>query len=116
MASKKSQDELEATAKVYQLAALETKIEALSEQVQRMNTSMDTLVRTSQTQITPEQLGSSLAGQKTLIDAQIREEIEKIHLEYRPLKKNVQWVLRAIGLQVLATLGTIFILYAFGGK
>ena len=107
MSNKRSQTELERPAKVYEIMALETQIKSLNDQIQRMNTSMDTLISNSKGQIRPEELASNLSALRITFENQLAEEVEKIHLEYSPIKRansKFLWMLVAAGIAMLGQL------------
>jgi hypothetical protein len=117
--SKKSQEESEQPAKVYQLDAIESQVKSLTNQVTtgftRVNTSIDTLLVKSESQVTPQQLNDNILAAKSAVENKIEEEVEKIHLEYRPIKENNKWLIRAIAAQAIILVGQlIFILYVTG--
>lgn len=93
MTAKKSQEESEQPAKVYQLDAIESQVKDVAEQMKtgfhRVNTSIDTLLIKSESQVTPQQFAENLLAQKKILEDRLTEEIEKVHLEYRPLKKTI---------------------------
>jgi hypothetical protein len=99
MSPKKSQDELEQPAKVYQLDALEAKVDVVIGKLDEIRNNTSGLV--SQIQLENMKIG---------IDNQLREEVEKIHLEYRPLKKNITWFIRAMVLEGIAIIGQAVIM------
>jgi hypothetical protein len=94
MTPKKTQKELEQVVKGYQLDALEVKVDAVLGKLDEIKNNTSGLV--SQRQLDDMTLG---------IDKQIQEEVEKIHLEYKPLKKNITWFVRAMVLEAIAIVG-----------
>lgn len=94
----KTQEELEQPVKGYQLATVEAKVDS-------MNLKMDTLLSQTSGLVTVAQL-----------DAAIKTSEEKIHLEYRPLKKNLSkfiWLLIS-GIVTVIVQGVIIYVIATG--
>lgn len=94
----RSQTESEQPAKVYQLDAVDKKVdEALGK--------LDTLLTQTSGLVTPAQLTAS----EKKLEEKLSEEVTKIHLEYRPMKRNIQWLLRTVlGQIIVLVIGAIF--------
>lgn len=112
---KKSQEESEQPAKVYQLDALTDQVNNLAGQMEKgftqINTSVNALLVKSETQVTPTQLADNITAVKTTLQTNIEEEVNKIHLEYRPLKKTINWLLLTVAGAAIAIFGqVVFIL------
>lgn len=91
----KTQEELEQPAKVYQLNAVENKVD-------NALVKLDTLINQTSGLVT-----------KAQMDAAIKEEVDKIHLEYRPLKNNLTkfvWLLVASVLGIIAQAVIIYVI------
>lgn len=96
---KKTQQESEQPAKVYQLDALEAKVDVVIGKLDEIKNNTAGLVSQSQ-----------LESTKLSLESKIKEAEEKIHLEYRPLKKNIAWFLKAMVIEGIAILGQIVIM------
>ncbi len=83
--SARSQEESEQPAKVYQLDAVDFK-------VNQINDKLDKLLEQTSGLVTPSQLKAVEDSIKAYVD----DEVEKVHLEYGPLKRNVTWLLRTM--------------------
>lgn len=121
MAAKKTQEESEQPAKVYQLDAIESQVKGLTEQVttgfNRINKSVDLLVTKSESQVTPQQMADNIAALRSTFDNQIKEEIEKLHLEYRPIKNRNNWLLGTVVASAIAIFGqVVFIINLTNGN
>jgi hypothetical protein len=91
---KKTQQESEQPAKVYQLDALEAKVDVVIGKLDEIRDNTSGMVTQSQLEAT-----------KLSLENKIDEEVKKIHLEYRPMKKNITWFTRSIVVQGVAILG-----------
>lgn len=98
MASR-SQEESEQPAKVYQLDAVEAK-------VNDANAKLDRLLQQTSGLVTESQLGAT----KRELEDFVADEINKIHLEYGPLKRNISWFIKALIVEGFAIIGQIVIL------
>jgi di/tripeptidase len=121
MSTKKTQEESEQPAKVYQLDALGDRFATLENTMQegfnRLNSSVNTLVIKSESQVTPQQLTDNITAVKSSLEKDIEEEVNKIHLEYGPLKDQNKWFIRLIGGQALIMIGQlVFIVYVTRGS
>lgn len=119
-AERKSQEESEQPAKVYQLDALGEQVAGIASQMKegftQVNSSVNALLIKSESQVTPQQLNDNIAALKTTLENQITEEVKKIHLTYKPLKDNNKWLIRAIASQGIIIVGQIlFIAYVSRG-
>lgn len=98
--TRRSQDESEQPAKVYQLDAVEGKVD---QAIVKLNTILDQtsgLVTVTQ-----------LSATEKVLKEQIEEEVEKIHLEYGPMKRNITWFIRALVLEGVAIIGQLVLLF-----
>lgn len=93
MAVNKSQDELEQPAKVYQLDAVESKVD-------QAIIKLDTLIAQTSSVVTHAQLA-----------AELKEAKKEIHLTYGPMKENLKWFTRAVILEGLAILAQVIIIF-----
>jgi hypothetical protein len=96
---KKTQKEYEQPAKVYQLDALEAKVDVVIGKLDEIKNNTSGMVSQAQ-----------LDSTKDSLDRKIEEEVEKIHLEYRPMKKNISWFIKAMVLEGIAILGQFAIM------
>lgn len=100
----RSQAESEAPAKVYQLDALDSKIDVYQEET---NKKLDTLINQTKGVITLEQahvmIKEALSEAKSYTDG----EIEKVNLEYGPTKKGAWWLAGILVAQAVAQFGII---------
>lgn len=80
-----SQQELEQPAKVYQLNAVETKVDTALLKLDALLTQTSSLISVAQ-----------LDAAKAEIRFEIAEEIKKIHLTYGPMKKNLGWFVKLV--------------------
>lgn len=89
MTGRKSQQELEQPAKVYQLDAVEGKVDqALAK--------LDTITQSIQGIVTPIQMEAAIKSAKSEMEEKIRNDIEAIHLKYNPTYKGIWWVVTAV--------------------
>lgn len=102
---RRPQDESEQPAKVYQLDAVENKVDQVNEK-------LDTLLKQTSGLVTV----SQLAGSEKAMKEQISEEVEKIHLKYGPMKRNLSWFIKASVVQMLAIIGQAIIIFMIGNK
>lgn len=100
MAAKKTQQESEKAAKVYQLDAIQEQVSALKDQMSEgfntVNSSVQALLVKSNSQVTPQQLADNITAVNKTTEEKIKEEVKKIHLTYGPIKDNNKWFIRAI--------------------
>lgn len=96
----RSQKDSEQPAKVYQLDALESKVDdALSK--------LNTIITQTSGLVTETQL---LAVRKEM-EEHVADEVKKIHLVYGPTKRNISWFVKAIiGQGIVITGGVIYLL------
>lgn len=85
MAVKRTQAESEQPAKVYQLDAVEGKVD-------RALDLLDTVVRNTSGLVSETRLTQALEKADEDTDDKIKESEKKIHLEYRPFKKAAYWL------------------------
>lgn len=114
--TKKSQEESEQPAKVYQLDALGEQVKVLQETMKtgfdRVNANVNTLLVKSESQVTPQQLSDNLKAVRKEASDSLTEEVKKIHLIYGPLKDNNKWFIRAIVTQAVVIVGQlVFLVY-----
>lgn len=114
-----TQEEKELPAKVYQLEAIEAQVQSIGKQMtegfDRLNFSVNTLITKSENQVTPQQLESNISALRVVFEDKLEEQVEKLHLEYGPLKENNKWFIRAMASQAIIIVGqVIFILYITG--
>jgi hypothetical protein len=101
----RTQDESEQPAKVYQLDAVDRKVDDI-------NGKLDTLLQQTTGLVTTNQLSQT---ERELRD-KIKEEVDKIHLEYGPMKKDLKWFLRAAVAEALLIAGELVSLYLISKK
>lgn len=89
----RSQSESEQPAKVYQLDAVDAKVDSVI-------TKLDKVLEQTNGLVTTSQLSQS---EKDMKD-KINEEIDKVHLEYGPLKRNASWLFKTVVALILAAL------------
>jgi hypothetical protein len=100
MVTRKTQAESEQPAKVYQLDAVETKVdEALGK--------LDTLIKQTKGVVTIEQLSVQKKEILDEVDEKIAGEVQLIHAEYKPTKDNLIWFVRLIVAQGVVIVGGI---------
>lgn len=121
MTTKKTQEESEQPAKVYQLDALTDKFNNLSDQMKsgfgQINTSVNALLVKSESQVTPQQLTDNIAALKKNFEETLDNEVKKVHLEYKPLKDNNKWFIRFICTQAVIMVGQlVFIVWITKGS
>ncbi len=95
MAQKRSQTESEQPAKVYQLDAVESKVD-------RALDMLDTLIRNTSGLVSEARLDKVKEEIDESVDEKIKESEKKIHLEYRPFKIAAYWL---AGIVVTALVG-----------
>lgn len=107
--TKKTQDELELPAKVYQLVGIEDRLEGLTAEVKSLR---ETIVNNSNNQVTSKQFEDSLLAIRSAFEEKLKDEIGKVHLKYGPIERNNRWFLRAIGLEAIIVFAqVVFITY-----
>lgn len=87
----RSQQELEQPAKMYQLNAVETKVDTALKM-------LDTIVTQTAGLVTADQL----AALKLELENKIAAEIKDVHKEYSPMKKNLGWFVKLVIANVTA--------------
>lgn len=103
--TRRPQDESEQAAKVYQLDAVESKVD-------QAITKLDAILAQTNGLVTVTQLGTS----ERQLKEQIQEEVEKINLTYGPMKRNVSWFIKAIIIEGIAIIGQGVIIFMIGNK
>jgi hypothetical protein len=116
MVAKKSQEESEQPAKVYQLDVINEQVNNLAVQMEKGFTKVDgsinALLLKSDSQVTVSQLTDNITALRSSIDTKITEEVEKIHLTYEPVKKYNQKLLYGLVTQGIIILGqVVYLLY-----
>lgn len=101
----RSQGESEQPAKVYQLDAVESKVDVALEKLDALLTQTSGLVTTGQ-----------LSAAEKILRESINEEVEKIHLEYRPMKRNVTWFTRVIIGEGIAIIAQVILILIIANK
>lgn len=96
----RSQVESEQPAKVYQLDAVDKKVDDVLVKIDQLLSQTSGLVTVTQLSIT----------EKGLQD-KIDEEVEKIHLKYGPTQRNASWLMRALIVEGIAIVGQAIILW-----
>lgn len=114
MAIKKTQEESEQPAKVYQLDALGDKVDNFTtqanEEFKDIKESLKTLLLKTDTQVTPQQMNDNIIALDKKWDSALTEEVKKIHLTYSPVKKNISKAIWLIAGTMVAVLGQLIIL------
>lgn len=100
----RSQIESEAPAKVYQLDALDSKLDSYQLET---NEKLDTLLNQTKGVITIDQAHAMIKESEIEVRKWVESEVQKIHLEYGPTKKGAWWV---GGVIVTAVIGQFIIL------
>lgn len=103
--TRRPQDESEQPAKVYQLDAVENKVD-------QAITKLDAILNQTSGLVTVSQLGTS----ERQIKEQIQEEVEKINLTYGPMKRNVSWFIKASIVEGIAIVGQAVIIFIIGNR
>jgi hypothetical protein len=111
--TKKTQEESEQPAKVYQLDALSDKFDNFERQANTefadIKESLKTLLLKTDTQVTPQQLNDNLLALDKKHSNALDEEVKKIHLEYSPVKKNISKALWLIVGTIFAVIGQLIV-------
>lgn len=96
----RTQSESEQPAKVYQLDAVESKVDVALSKLNTIITQTSGLVTESQ-----------LSAVKKEVEDHTDEEIKKVHLVYGPMKRNISWFVKAIiGQGIVITGGIVYLL------
>lgn len=93
MANRRTQEESEKPVKTYQLDAVEEKVDSINDKMDKLLQQTSGLVTTSQ-----------LSQAEKEIREKIKEEVEKINLEYGPMKRNADWLFKTVVGLVLTAL------------
>lgn len=108
-----SQEELEQTVKGYQLAAVEDRLDMFEKNIMSSIDRLTTTV-TANPSVSPATLESTRQAVQSEFKQLLKQEIEKIHLEYSPVKKQIQWVWRTAGGQILGlAIQAVFMFFIF---
>lgn len=114
MVTKKTQEESEQPAKVYQLDSLSDKFDNFERQANSefsdIKESLKVLLLKSETQVTPQQMNDNIVALDKKTQNAIEDEVKKIHLEYRPMKKNISRAIWLIVGTIAAVIGQLIIL------
>jgi len=100
MAKTSTQDELEKPAKVYQLNAVESKVDQALTLLNTLVIQTNGLITSSQLECAKKEIYDKMATDKTEID-----------LKYGPLKKNITWFSRAMIVEGIAIIGQGVLLF-----
>lgn len=115
MGARKTQEQLEQPVKEYQLDAVQVEVKSLADQMKSgfisVNDNLKVLLAKSETQVTPQQLSDNIIALDTKTQSSIKEEVEKIHLEYRPAKESNRWIIRLLIGTILAVIGQFIVIY-----
>ena len=109
MTQKRSQTESEQPAKVYQLDAVESKVD-------QALLLLDTVVKNTSGLVSEARLNQVKDDIDKSVDEKIEESEKKIHLEYRPFKNGAYWL---AGVVVIGLVGQYIALFTgifTGGK
>jgi len=99
----RSQQESEQPAKVYQLDAVDSKVDTINDKLDKLLEQTSGLVTTSQ-----------LSHSEKEIKEYVDDVIDKVHLEYRPFKRNASWLVKlVIGQIVTLVIVGIFTVWIF---
>lgn len=102
MTTRKSQSELEQPAKVYQLDALESKVNDVL-------VKLDTVITQTKGVVTQEQLDTVKKDIYKEIAEKIEESESRIGLKYDPMQDNLKWFIRAVIGQGVVIIGGIIV-------
>lgn len=120
MSAKKSQEESEQPAKVYQLDAIQSEVGGLKTQMtegfKAINENIQALLLKSNTQVTPQQLADNISALGKTFDDKLKESEAKIHLTYGPTKKNIGWIGKGIAGQAIVICGGIILFFLLKGS
>lgn len=119
--TKKTQEESEQPAKVYQLDALNDKFDNFERQANSefadIKESLKALLLKTDTQVSPQQMNDNILALDKKSRASLEDEIKKIHLEYSPVKKNISKALWLIVGTMFAVVGQLIVfLITLSGK
>lgn len=95
---KKSQSELEQPAKVYQVDAVEVKVDTVLDQ-------LDTILKRTNGLVTSHQLQIIKEG----LEKDIVENVKDIHAEYRPKFQRTEWLYKIVIGETISLLATAII-------
>jgi hypothetical protein len=116
--ARKSQEESEQPAKVYQLDALADQIETLRSSVKqgfdRLDTGVNTLL--ANPQVSPQTLADTITALEKRQEDRLTEEVAKLELKYGPIMKNNTWLWRTIGGAVIMFIAQAVYLFTIVGK
>jgi len=111
---KKTQEEYEQPAKVYQLEALSDKVDNFTVQANQefldIKESLKTLLLKSESQVTPQQMNDNILALDKKFQSSLDGEVKKIHLVYSPVKKNISKAIWLIVGTIFAVIGQLVIL------
>lgn len=78
---------------------------AMTREIRTLNSTMSLVVEQTKSVVTPDQLVKTETELKKHLEERLIEEIAKVHLEYRPIKKGALWF---AGIIVVALVGIYF--------
>lgn len=121
MAAKKTQAEAEKLVKNYQLDAVEGQVQAIQKQMTegfaQANDGIRTLIRKSESQVTPQQLADNITALKSSFESQIKESEEKQNVKIDSLGKDIlrtnnnmrqfTWIVIGTGVSIIGVAVTI---------
>lgn len=101
--SSQTQEELEQPVKGYQLKAVEDRLDSFEK---NMTASIDRLTSTvvSNPSVSPATLQSTTEAMRKEFREHVAQEVKKIHLEYGQMKKDLLWIKRTAGGQIIGLL------------
>lgn len=105
----KTQTELEQPAKVYQLDAVERKVEQALDKLDTIVNSVSGVVTNSHLEARLKEQGIEFSNQMNTLEQKmsksISSEVQKIHLKYNPTYKGIWWV---VGTLATCLIGLLF--------
>lgn len=112
MTSQKSQAESEAPAKVYQLDAVDRKVDQALGMLEKITASVDGVVNNAQLEARlkeqEEEFNKKLTKNKQEFEKALENEVKAIHLKYDPTYTGIWWVVSTVCGLLLAGLWAAF--------
>lgn len=112
MTSQKTQAESEAPAKVYQLDAVDRKVDQALSMLDKIVASVDGVVNNAQLETRMKELAEEfdekLDEQKKEFKKALENEVKSIHLKYNPTYTGIWWVVGSVATLLLASVWAAF--------